>query len=128
MMGEKLESVSITAYRGREVYGGYSKLTISTLSESNAWGKKSWKKRGGKKTEFEKLDSYWDTLNRVGRIYNVMHAWTLKKLVRRVKEFTGRQQWNSVTQIEASGVNVFKILTLGPIREQQNLTLANRLQ
>jgi len=38
-----LESVSITAYRGREFYGRCSKLTISTLSESNVWGKKSWK-------------------------------------------------------------------------------------
>jgi len=41
MMGVKLESVSITAYRGREFYGRFSKLTISTLSESNVWGKKS---------------------------------------------------------------------------------------
>jgi len=45
MMGEKLESVSITAYRGREFYGGCSKLTISTLSESSVWGKKSWKEK-----------------------------------------------------------------------------------
>ena len=45
MMGEKLESVSITAYRGREFYGRCSKLTISTLSESNVWGKKSWRKK-----------------------------------------------------------------------------------
>jgi len=42
-MGEKLESVSITTYRGREFHGRCSKLTISTLSESNVWGKKSWK-------------------------------------------------------------------------------------
>jgi len=90
MMGEKLESVSITAYRGREFYGGCSKLTISTLSESYVWGKKSWKeKKKEKKTDFENLDSFWDSLNRVGKIYNVRHAWTLKKLVRRVKEFTG---------------------------------------
>jgi len=40
-----LESVGITAYRGREFYGRCSKLTISTLSESNVWGKKSWKKK-----------------------------------------------------------------------------------
>ena len=85
-MGEKLESVSITAYRGREFYGRCSKLTVSTLSESSVWGKKSWKEK--KKTDFEDLDSFWDTLNRVGKIYNVRHAWTLKKLVRRVKEFT----------------------------------------
>jgi len=26
--GEKLEYVSITAYRGREFYGGYSKVTM----------------------------------------------------------------------------------------------------
>ena len=86
-----MESVSITAYRGREFYGGCSKLTISTLSESNVRGKKSWKekkKRKEKKTDFEYLDSFWDSLNRVGKIYNVRHAWTLKKLVRRVKEFT----------------------------------------
>ena len=41
-----------------------------------------------KKTDFENLDSFWDSLNRVGKIYNVRHTWTLKKLVRRVKEFT----------------------------------------
>jgi len=38
-----------------------------------------------KKTDFENLDSFWDILNRAGKIYNVRHAWTLKKLVRRVK-------------------------------------------
>jgi len=42
------------------------------LSESNVWGKKSWKEK--KKTDFENLDSFWDTLNRVGKIYNVRHA------------------------------------------------------
>jgi len=93
MMGEKLESVSIIAYRGREFYGRCSKLTISTLSESSVWGKKSWKerrekKKKEKKTDFGNLDSFWDSLNRVGKIYNVRHAWTLKKLVRCVKEFT----------------------------------------
>ena len=82
-----MESVSITAYRGREFYGGCSKLTISTLSESNVWGKKSWKKEK-KKTDFENLDSFWDSLNRVWKIYNVRHAWTLKKLVRHMKEFS----------------------------------------
>ena len=41
-----------------------------------------------KKTDFENLYSFWDSLNRVGKIYNVRHAWTLKKLVRRMKEFT----------------------------------------
>ena len=86
MMGEKLESVSITAYRGREFYDRCSKLTISTLSESSVWGKKSWKE---KKTDFKNLDSFWDSLNRVGKIYNVRHTWTVKKLVRLVKEFTG---------------------------------------
>jgi len=30
-MMEKMESVSIAAYRGREFYGGYSKLTVSTF-------------------------------------------------------------------------------------------------
>jgi len=45
MMGEKLESVSIAACRGREFYGGCSKLTVSTLSESSVWGKKSWKEK-----------------------------------------------------------------------------------
>jgi len=39
------------------------------LSESNVWGKKSWKEikkeRKKKKTDFENLDSFWDTLNRV---------------------------------------------------------------
>jgi len=87
MMVEKLESVSITAYRGREFYGGCSKLTISTLSELNVWDKKRLEKEK-KKTDFENLDSFCDSLNRVGKIYKVRHAWTLKKLVRRVKEFT----------------------------------------
>jgi len=82
-----LECVSITVYRGREFYGRCSKLTISTLSESNVWGKKRLEKEK-KKTDFENLDSFWDCLNHLGKIYNVRHAWTLKKLVRRVKEFT----------------------------------------
>ena len=73
MMGEKLESVSITAYSGREFYGRCSKLTILTLSESNVWRKKSWEE---KKTDFVNLDSFWDSLNCVGEIYNVRHAWT----------------------------------------------------
>ena len=38
-----------------------------------------------KKTGFENLDRFWDSLNCVGKIYNVRHAWTQKKLVRRVK-------------------------------------------
>jgi len=87
MMGEKLVSVSITVYRGREFYGGCRKLTISTLSESNVWGKIRLEKEK-KKTDFENLDSFWDSLNRVGKIYKVRHAWTLKKLGRAVKEFT----------------------------------------
>jgi len=41
-----------------------------------------------KKKDFENLDSFWDTLYRAGKIYNVRHAWTLKKLMGRVKEFT----------------------------------------
>ena len=53
---------------------------------SNVWGKVRLKKK--KKNHFEKLDSFWDTLDRAGKIYNVRHAWTLKKLVGRVKEFT----------------------------------------
>jgi len=52
----------------------------------------------------------------VGKIYNVRHAWTLKKLVRHVNEFT------RVTTMEANGVNIFKILTFGLGREQRNLT------
>jgi len=31
-------------------------------------------KRKEKKTDFENLDSFWDYLNRVGKIYNVRHA------------------------------------------------------
>jgi len=46
----------------------------------------------------------------------MLDAWTLKKLVRRVKEFT------KATTMEANGVNVFKILTFGLGREQRNLT------
>ena len=46
----------------------------------------------------------------------MLDAWTLKKLVRRVKEFT------RATIMEANGVNVFKILTFGLGREQRNLT------
>ena len=94
MMGGRNWSVSITAYRRREFYSRCSKQTISTLSESSVWGKNKLEK---KKTDFENLDSFWDSLNRVGKIYNVRLAWTLKKLVRRVKEFTGRQQWKNVT-------------------------------
>ena len=50
------------------------------------------------------------------KIYNVRHAWTLKKLVRLVKEFT------RATTMEANGVNVFRILTFGLRREQRNIT------
>jgi len=75
-----------------QYYSLQGKLTISTLSESSVWGKKSWKekrkKKKEKKTDFESLDSFWDSLNCVGKIYNVRHAWTLKKLVRHVKKFT----------------------------------------
>jgi len=46
----------------------------------------------------------------------MLDAWTLKKLLRRVKEFT------RATTLEASGFNVFKILTFGLGREQRNLT------
>ena len=46
----------------------------------------------------------------------MLDAWTLKKLVRRVKWFT------SATTIEANGVNVFRILTFGLGTEQRNLT------
>jgi len=46
----------------------------------------------------------------------MLDAWTLKKLVRRVKEFT------RATIMEASGVNVFRILTFGLGMEQRNLT------
>jgi len=54
--------------------------------------------------------------------FTMLDAWTLKKLVRRVKEFT------RTTTMEANGVNVFKILTFGFGREQRNLTLTNRVQ
>ena len=50
-------------------------------------GKKKRKKE--KETDFKNLDSFRDSLNRVGKIYNVRHTWTVKKLVRLVKEFTG---------------------------------------
>jgi len=46
----------------------------------------------------------------------MLDAWTLKKLVRRVKEFT------RATTMEANEVNVFRILTFGLCREQRNLT------
>jgi len=46
----------------------------------------------------------------------MLEAWTLKKLVRRVKEFT------RATTMEANGVKVFKILTFGLGRKQRNLT------
>jgi len=41
-----------------------------------------------KTTDFENLDSFSDTLSRAGKISNVRHAWTLKKLMGRVKEIT----------------------------------------
>ena len=46
----------------------------------------------------------------------MLDAWTLKKLVRRMKEFTRE------TTMEANGVNVFKSLSFGIGREQRNLT------
>jgi len=52
----------------------------------------------------------------------MLDAWTLKKLVRRVKEFT------RATTMETNGVNIFKILTFGLGREHRNLTLTNRVQ
>ena len=42
--------------------------------------------------------------------------------MRRVKEFT------RATTMKAYGVNVFKIMTFGLVREQRNLTLKNRVQ
>jgi len=78
--------VSVLQLRGdREFYGGYSELTISMFVRVRIDGLAKARK---KKTDFENLHSFWDTLNRVRKICNVRHAWTLKKLVRRVKEFT----------------------------------------
>jgi len=37
-------------------------------------GKRNWKKKKEKKTDFEDLDSFWDSLNRVGKIYIVRHS------------------------------------------------------
>jgi len=72
--------VSVLQLTGEESFmAGVAKLTVSTLSESNVWGKKSWEK-DKKKTDFENLDSFWDTLNHLGKIYNVRHAWTLKEI------------------------------------------------
>jgi len=64
MMGEKLESVSIAAYRGREFYGRCSKLIISTLSESNVWGKISWKEKKKTLTASGTLKSCGEDLQR----------------------------------------------------------------
>jgi len=75
-----------------------------------------------KKTDFENLDSFWDTLNHLGKIYNVRHAWTLKKLVRRVKEFTQATTMEEYYMNGSQWVNIFKILTFGPTREPRNLT------
>jgi len=40
------------------------------------------RKVGGekKRTDFENFDSFWDTLDRAGKIYSVRHAWTLKQI------------------------------------------------
>jgi len=46
----------------------------------------------------------------------MLDAWTLKKLLRRVKKFT------RATTMEANGFNVFRILIFGLGREQRNLT------
>ena len=51
----------------------------------------------------------------------MLDAWALKKLVRRMKEFT------RATTMEANGVNVFKSLAFGLGREQRNLALTNRV-
>ena len=44
-MGEKLECVSIRAYRGREFYGGYSKLISMFVSVKIDGLGKVWKKK-----------------------------------------------------------------------------------
>jgi len=45
MMEEKLQRVSIAAYRDRELYGGYSELSISTFVSVKIDGlRKVWKK------------------------------------------------------------------------------------
>ena len=63
--GEIGECQYYSLQRERDFYGGCSKLTIATLSESNVRGKKSWKKK--KKNDFENLDSFCDSLNNVVR-------------------------------------------------------------
>jgi hypothetical protein len=46
------------------------------------------RKVGKKKTDFENLGSIWDSLNSVGKIYDIRRAWTLKRLVGCMKDFT----------------------------------------
>ena len=43
--GGEIGECQYYSLQGREFYGRCSKLTISTLSESYVWGKKSWRKR-----------------------------------------------------------------------------------
>jgi len=52
----------------------------------------------------------------------MLDAWTLKKLVRCVKEFI------RATTMEANGVSIFKILTFVLGGEQRNLTFDQRVQ
>jgi len=44
------------------------------------YGVRKLERKKEKKTDFENLDSFWGSLNRVGEIYNVRHAWTLKEI------------------------------------------------
>ena len=45
MMEEKLEGVSIAAYRGREFYGAYRELTVSTFVSVKIFGIRKVKKK-----------------------------------------------------------------------------------
>ena len=75
MMEEKFQRVSIAAYRDRDFYGGYSDLTISMFVSVKIYGLgkvlKNWRC---------KLSQFLDIVNLAGEIYNIRHAWTLKKI------------------------------------------------
>jgi len=78
-----------------------------------------WGRFEKKKTAF---DSFGDILNLAGKIYNVRHAWTLKEISKtREGVHTGDDNGTTLHKWKPM-VNVFKILTFGPIREQRILT------
>jgi len=76
-----------------------------------------------KKTDFVNIDSVWNILNLAGKIYNVRHAWTLKEISKTHEGVhTGDDNGTTSRKWKPMGLTYSKFLTVGPIREQRNLT------